>query len=317
MAELRRTLAWARAASPFLAERLAGIELDALRTPQDLAALPRMEPANLAAPRLLTVSQDDVARVVSLKTSGSSGPPKRLCFSDADLIRTLEFFNKGMSTFCGRDDVVLVLLPGRRQWGVADLLALALPGIGARAVLPREDWSAASLPGLMHAEAVTCIIAAPVQLSRLLTLQPEHFNEIRAVLSSAEPLSNHLRQAVQQAWSCEVFDHWGMTETGYGGGVECRAHNGYHLREADLLLEVAHPLTGAPLAEGERGEILVTTLGPRAMPLLRYKTGDAARWIPGPCPCGSALRRLGPVAGRLSTDGVNIVQTNKGWVERA
>jgi phenylacetate-coenzyme A ligase PaaK-like adenylate-forming protein len=311
MAELRRTLAWARATCPFHAARLAGVDLETLRTAEDLARLPRMAAADLASPGLLAVSQDEVARVVSLNTSGSSGPPKRLHFSESDLTRTLDFFSIGMNTLAGPGDAVLVLLPGRREWGVTDLLARALPDIGARAVLPPETWTAAELPEVMGKNAVTCLIAAPSQLRALLGGPREAFLALRAVLSSAEPLPDSLRRDVESAWDCEVFDHWGMTETGYGGGVECSAHQGYHLREADLLVEVADPETGAPLPPGATGELLVTTLGERAMPLVRYQTGDAARWLPGPCRCGSPLRRLGCVPGRIAADG-SITQPKKG-----
>lgn len=323
--ELRGTLAWAREACPFHARRLDGLDLEALRSPADLALLPRMEPADLAAPGLLSVSQDEVARVVSLSTSGSSGPPKRLHFSGADLARTLDFFAVGMSTLCGPGDVALVLLPGRREQGVADLLARALPDIKARASCPPEGWTPADLPTLLNAEAVSVLVAAPTQLRALLAHAEASAAcclACRAVLASGEPLPPGLRAEVEAAWSCEVFDHWGMTETGYGGGVECSAHSGYHLREADLLVEVADPATGALLAPGEPGEILVTTLGPRALPLVRHRTGDVARLLPGPCPCGSPLRRLGPVHGRLAADaltpgtpnadGLRIVQPKKG-----
>lgn len=315
LAELRRTLAWARQASAFHAERLAGLDLSALRSLDDLARLPRMTAADLDAPSLLTLSQDAVARVVSLNTSGSSGPPKRLLFSDADLLRTLEFFRIGMSTFTRADDAVLVLLPGRTAWGVADLLARALPDIKARAVLPPEHWTPADLPPLLAAQNVAVLVAAPAQLAAL--LGHEDFRQaargrLRTLLSTAEPLAPGLRAEIEAAWGCEIFDHWGMTETGYGGGVECSAHLGYHLRECDLLLEVAHPATGAPLPPGETGEVLLTTLGERALPLLRYRTGDAARWLPGPCACGSPLRRLGPVQGRFSEDGERIEHIAKG-----
>lgn len=318
--ELRRTLDWARRASPFHAARLAGMELEALRSCDDLARLPRMEPTDLAVPGLLAVSQDAVARVVSLGTSGSSGPPKRLLFSEADLARTLEFFAVGMSTLAGPGDAALVLLPGRREWGVADLLARALPKIGARAVAPPEDWTLADLSVQLEAGTVSVLVAAPTQLRALLAnarASKACRALARAVLASGEPLPPELRAEVEHAWNCAVFDHWGMTETGYGGGVECSAHSGYHLREADLLLEIADPVTGGPQPPGELGEILVTTLGPRAQPLVRYHTGDAARWLPGPCPCGSPLRRLGPVQGRLaadgtSADGLRIEQSTKG-----
>ena len=322
MAELRRTLAWARLASPFQAARLAGCDLDALRTPSDLALLPRMDAGHLEAPGLLTVSQDEVARVVTLPSSGSSGPPKRLHFSEADLERTLDFFAVGMSTLCGPGAVVLVLLPGRREHGVADLLRRALPRIGAQAVLPPQQegspacaWNAGGLAELLAQHAATCLVAAPTQLRALLEHPQARMacRRVQTVLASGEPLPEDLRQAVQRAFGCRVFDHWGMTETGYGGGVECAAASGYHLREADLLVEVAHPETGQPLPPGETGEVLISTLGPRALPLLRYKTGDAARLLPGPCPCGSPLRRLGRVSGRLDAQGRTNPPTPKNW----
>jgi phenylacetate-coenzyme A ligase PaaK-like adenylate-forming protein len=250
--------------------------------------------------------------VVSLETSGTRGPAKRLYFSEADLSRTLDFFAVGMSSLAGPGDVVLVLLPGRREHGVTDLLARALPNIGARSVLPAEGWTPETLPAVLAEEKATVLVAAPAHLQALLALPPGALQMVRAVLSSAEPLSEALRATVQTVWGCEVFDHWGMTETGFGGGVECRAHNGYHLREADLFLEVADPDTGMPLPPGHTGEILVTTLGQSALPLLRYRTGDASAWLPGPCPCGSALRRLGRVLGRLCADGRGIEQPTKG-----
>lgn len=317
MAELRRTLAWAARHSPFLAGRLAGFDLGALRSHADLARLPRMDATALGSPLLLTVSQDEVARVVTLSTSGSSGPAKRLCFTRADLERTLDFFRVGMSTLCRTGDAVLVLLPGRREWGVADLLARALPQLGARPVLAPEGWTPEDLPARLSEQlaegGVSVLVAAPSQLRRLLAAQPQAQVPVRALLSTAEPLPADLREEVQKAWGCEVFDHWGMTETGYGGGVECAAHSGLHLREADLLVEVADPATGEALPPGETGEILLTTLGQRALPLLRYRTGDAARLLPGPCPCGSPLRRLGPVQGRLSKNGEALHSTEKNW----
>jgi phenylacetate-coenzyme A ligase PaaK-like adenylate-forming protein len=93
-----------------------------------------------------------------------------------------------------------------------------------------------------------------------------------------------------------------MTEMGLGGGVDCRARRGYHLREADLYVEIVDPATGALRPEGAEGEVVFTTLTRVGMPLIRYRTGDISRFIPGSCPCGTCLRTLAPVRYRL--DGV-------------
>lgn len=319
LAALRRTLAQATAHSPFYGERLAGLDPDFPRSLKDLASLPLTTAQDLAGqgPRMLCLSQDEVARVVTLTTSGTSGPAKRLFFTQEDLAATLDFFSQGMATLCGPGDAVLVLLPGRRPDGVADLLARALPRIGARAVLPPEDWNADTLVRLLAEEGVTRLMAAPSQVRVLLghaAFSAAARERVRAALITAEPMAKELRRAIVRDWNCEAFDHWGMTETGYGGGVECAAHDGYHLREAEFLVEIVDPRNGAPVAQGEQGEIVVSTLDRRGLPLVRYRTGDAARILPGPCACGSPLRRLGAVAGRIEITGGTycLVQPDKG-----
>jgi phenylacetate-coenzyme A ligase PaaK-like adenylate-forming protein len=107
-----------------------------------------------------------------------------------------------------------------------------------------------------------------------------------------------LRQSLAALWGCEVFEHYGMTEMGLGGGVDCAAHAGYHLRESDLLIEVVDPESGDPVAPGEMGEVVFTTLKRRGMPLIRYRTGDLSRLLPGACACGSPLARLSSIKRR-------------------
>jgi phenylacetate-CoA ligase len=91
-----------------------------------------------------------------------------------------------------------------------------------------------------------------------------------------------------------------MTEMGLDGGVECSAHDGYHMRDADLLFEIIDPVTGKPVNNGEYGEVVFTTLTRRGMPLIRYRTGDMSRFMTQPCPCGSVLKRIERVSGRIS-----------------
>jgi len=81
--------------------------------------------------------------------------------------------------------------------------------------------------------------------------------------------------------------------------VDCEAHMGYHLREADLYFEIVDPLTGEVLPDGELGEVVFTTLNRTGMPLIRYRTGDVSRFLPGPCGCGTMLRRLERVQCRV------------------
>ena len=106
-------------------------------------------------------------------------------------------------------------------------------------------------------------------------------------------------RSIGAAFGAEIFQHWGMTETGYGGAVDCAGHCGCHLRENELWVEVVDVDSGAPAPAGAVGEVVVTTLRRRAVPLIRYRTGDLARLVEEPCRCGSILARLDGFAGRV------------------
>lgn len=327
LAALRRTIAHARDKSPFYRKKLAHLPGDFPGALADMAACPCTLPADLRRDHrpFLCVPLGEVEHMVTLATSGSTGPAKRLAFTAADLESTLDFFRHGMAAFTAPGDTVLIVLPAPR---VAELLSTALARFGARgaagSLLARQGTQGA--PSLdpvtafcrdMAMARPRVLVAAPYQLARF-AADPDACDaargRLRAVLSSGEPLSPDLRRTVETRFGCAVFDHYGLTETGFGGGVECAAHAGYHLREADLYVEICCPVTSAPLPEGEPGEIVVTTLFRQAMPLVRYRTGDAAAMLPGPCPCGGPLRRLGPVAGRYDDTGRIIVPKKGGAV---
>ena len=253
----------------------------------------------------LCVSQGDVQRMVTLHTSGTTGQPKRLAFTDADLARTRDFFAVGMSQLVRAGQRLAVLLPGaERPYGVADLLRQALGSAGVEVVTPPPQVHMAGggeeVARWLEQAAAHCVVAAPAQLASLLTCFPAAGpKNLCGVLSSAEPLDATLGQSLRQRWQCEVLDHYGLTETAYGCAVECAAHQGFHVRELDVLVEIVDISGSNVLPIGQAGEVVITTLQREAMPLVRYRTGDVARLLPGPCACGSPLHRLGPVLGRI------------------
>jgi phenylacetate-coenzyme A ligase PaaK-like adenylate-forming protein len=128
--------------------------------------------------------------------------------------------------------------------------------------------------------------------------------KLKSVLLSTDYVPWALQQQLERIWCCKVFNHYGMTEMGLGGGVECAALSGYHLRETDLYFEIIDPVSGNPAPMGELGQVVFSTLTRVGMPLIRYATGDIARFIPERCACGSILRRMDTIQGRMD----NIVQ---------
>ena len=132
LARLNETIAYARAASPFYRARR-DLPDGPLARIEDVARLPFTTAADLLAndPPLLALSQSAVARVVTLETSGTSGPPKRLHFTPDDLESTVDFFHHGMALFARPGDRAAIAFPGRRPGGVAAGLAIALRRLGA------------------------------------------------------------------------------------------------------------------------------------------------------------------------------------------
>ena len=303
LARLNETLAHARAASPFYRARgdwLAG----PLASIEDLARLPFTTAADLLAndPPLLALSQSAIARVVTLETSGTSGPPKRLHFTPDDLESTVNFFHQGMALFTRSGDCVAIAFPGRNPGGIAAGLAVALRRLGAEPTAAPAPNDPVALAGWLR-DARPDVVAGPpippLAAARVAANDGGAPIRARAVLLSSDHVADSVARALSAAWGAEIFRHWGMTETGYGGAVDCGLHCGCHLREDELLVEIVDPASGAPASAGALGEIVVSTLRRRGTPLLRYRTGDLARLIEAPCACGSALKRLDGFAGRV------------------
>ncbi|MDE3024395.1 MAG: phenylacetate--CoA ligase [Acidobacteriota bacterium] len=135
---------------------------------------------------------------------------------------------------------------------------------------------------------------------------------LRAGLFGAEPWTERLRGAVEDALNLRALDVYGLSEIiGPGVASEClEGPGGAHVNEDHFLVETIDPDTGQAVSEGETGELVFTTLTKEAMPLLRYRTGDLASVTREPCPCGRTFARMSRVVGRtddmLIIRGVNV-----------
>ncbi|HUA99298.1 MAG TPA: AMP-binding protein [Terracidiphilus sp.] len=306
LARLNETIAWTRERSPFYRERLAGSASASLTNLADLCSLPFTTGADLAlAPeRFLCVSQSEVRRVVTFSTSGTVGK-KRVFFTAEDLDCSADYFEHGVRAVAARGERMAIALPCERANSVGWQLA---KGIERAGVVPIRCGLATDPGPLLDAidrEQPAAGIGLPTQMLALAyradAERSAAFRNLRSMVLCSDHVPSSLVEAIRRRSGCAVFEHYGMTETGLGGGIDCEAHAGYHFREADLYVEILDPLTGAPMPDGCEGEIVLTTLSRRAMPLLRYRTGDLSRPMPGPCPCGSVLKRLARVRDRIGS----------------
>jgi phenylacetate-coenzyme A ligase PaaK-like adenylate-forming protein len=294
---LRETVAWAKQRSPFYQRQLKDFDEAALVTLDDLQQLPFTTADDIRRnlPPLLCLSQSEISHVVTLNTSGTSGLPKRLFFTADELEATTDFFHHGMCLLAHPGDRVLILFPNDRPGSVGDLLAKALQRLGATPIMAGWPQDPAATAALLHREQPDVVAGTPVSMlavarhSAATGLPPL---PIKRVLLSADHAAASVRRNLSALWGCEIFEHYGMTEMGLGGGVDCTAHAGYHMRESELLIELVNPTNGVRVPDGEVGEVVFTTLTRRGMPLIRYRTGDLSRCLPGTCACGSPLVRL-------------------------
>ena len=130
-------------------------------------------------------------------------------------------------------------------------------------------------------------------------------------LFGAEPWSEQMRQEIQEKLGIVATDNYGLSEIiGPGVSGECRERCGLHVSEDHFLVEVVDPETLRPMPDGETGELVITSLTKEAFPMIRYRTRDLTRILPGECPCGRTLRRMDRVKGRtddmLIIKGVNV-----------
>ena len=127
----------------------------------------------------------------------------------------------------------------------------------------------------------------------------------------AEPWTDGMRKHMEKKAGIKAYDIYGLSEIiGPGVASECPAQDGIHIFEDHFYPEVVNPDTGEPIPDGEEGELVLTTLSKKAMPMLRYRTHDITAIIPEPCPCGRTIRRVRRI-NRRSDDmfiirGVNV-----------
>ena len=163
----------------------------------------------------------------------------------------------------------------------------------------------------------TALHAIPSYAGRLyevmeeMGIDPKRDTKLHTLIIGAEPHSEEQRKRIEQMLGVKAYNSFGMSEMcGPGVAFECKEQNGLHIWEDYYIVEIVDPQTLEPVPEGEVGELVVTTINREAMPLLRYRTRDLTRILPGTCPCGRQHIRLDRMKGRsddmMILKGVNI-----------
>jgi phenylacetate-CoA ligase len=316
---LRATVERVAKRVPFYRQRFAelGVSPEKIKSLADLRRLPLTTGADLRAiypDGMLAVDHDEAVRLHT--SSGTTGKPKAIFFSHKDVDNAAELIARSLvMTGITKKDVLqnmmsyglftggLVMHYGAEKVGC--LVIPAGPGTSERQLMLMQDF---------RTTAVHILPSYALYFASFLEhkgINPRKDLALRRAFVGAEPHTEETRRRIEEAFGCDVYNSYGLTEmNGPGVAFECEYKAGLHLWEDNFILEVINPATGEPLPEGQTGELVLTTLNREAMPILRYRTRDITAIIPEPCKCGRTHRRLNRITGRsddmLIIRGVNI-----------
>jgi phenylacetate-CoA ligase len=301
---LNETIRYAREKAPFYRESLPDISLHCL---SDLQGFPLMSATDIRqqGKRMICVRPSEIKRIVTMNTSGTTGNPKRLYFSEHDIGFTVDYFENGMKNVVKPGYTTMVFFPCKKPDSVGELLCRGLKNLNVFSIPfgpPKGNYT--EVIDIMLQNSVSCAVGSPGDIADIAEFSAKSGTacrialNMRSVLVSSDYVSPEHRAIILSAWDCTVHEHYGMTEMGLGCAVTCHALEGYHIRECDLYIEIVDPVTKHTLPDGDYGEIVFTSLTREAMPLIRYRTGDVSRIINKSCPCGSPLKRLERVGQR-------------------
>lgn len=244
--------------------------------------------------RYLLTSQSEVARVISGATSGTTGPAKRVFYTEGDTENTVGLFRAGIGEMARPGEKVCIAMPFSGPFGLGDLIARAVESLGAVPIRAGIGLTWGQQKALLEREQPENYIGFPVPLLGLVRFCGGSL-KLKRALVSGDACPEGVMAELERSFPGQLYPHYGSREMGLGGAVTCPAHEGMHLRENHVLAEIVDE-NGAPLPDGQWGELVITTIGLEAMPLIRYRTGDRTRFLPTPCPCGGVTRRLDRVS---------------------
>lgn len=303
---LRKQLEYVRANSIYYRTMLKRADIDPkeIRSFEDLTKIPLTEPSEVAKEpfHFLCVSQGKVMRAFT--TSGTSGLTKRIFFTRDDILRIIDSISAALKTVgMTENDVLQIMFPTIASWDPGYMLDGACKIAGLHSVIA-DMLDVDEQIRIMKESGTTMMIGLTSFIYRVTVLAKDKYDlrslGIKAIILSAEPLSEAMRREIEEAWGCKALSQYGLTEMGLATTVECVAQDGLHVNDADFLVEAINSETLEHVEPRESGELIITSLNYQATPLIRYRTYDLSSLIEPPCACGlKTIGKVGKIKGRL------------------
>ena len=304
-----------RNAGSFYGKKLAEAGIQSVSSPEEFEQLPFSEKSDLrdAYPLgLMSAPEKDIVRIHS--SSGTTGLPVIIPYTAKDVEDWAIMFARCYE-YAGITKMDRIqITPGYGLWTAGIGFQNGAEKLGAM-VIPMGPGNTEKQLQMMQDMGST-VLCSTSSYALLLTEEIEKRGiknkiKLKKGVIGSERWSDKMRQRISEGLGIELYDIYGLTEIyGPGIGINCKYNTGMHYWDDYLYIEIIDPHTLKPVPDGEMGEIVITTLVKEGAPLIRYRTHDLSRIIPGECPCGSKHPRLDTIMGRtddmMKIKGVNV-----------
>ena len=305
--------------SPFYKKRFEenGIRISDIKSLDDLKKIPFTTKQDLRDNYPFGLSAVPLSECVRLhSSSGTTGKPTVILHTQNDLNQWAEAVARCLWMVGCRPEDVFQNTSGYGmftgglgfQYGAEKLGMLTVPAAAGNTLRQLKFFTDF---GTTVVHAIPSYAARIFEVMQEQGIDPRRDTKLRTLVIGAEPHSDETRRKIEDMLGVKAYNSFGMSEMcGPGVAFECREQNGMHIWEDYYIVEIVNPDTLEPVPDGEIGELVLTTINREAMPLLRYRTRDLTRILPGDCPCGRHHLRLDRMKGRsddmIILKGVNI-----------
>ncbi len=302
-------------AGSFYGKKLTQAGIRSVSSPEEFEQLPFSEKSDLreAYPLgLMTAPEDKIVRIHS--SSGTTGLPVIIPYTAKDVEDWAIMFARCYE-YAGITPMDRIhVTPAYGLWTAGIGFQLGAERLGAM-VIPMGPGNTDKQLQMMQ-DLKSTVLCSTSSYALLLSEEIEKRGirdriHLKKGVIGSERWSQKMRNQIAGSLGIELYDIYGLTEIyGPGIGINCRYNTGMHYWDDYLYIEIIDPVTLKPVPDGEMGEIVITTLVKEGAPLIRYRTHDLSRIIPGTCPCGSPHPRLDTIMGRtddmMKIKGVNV-----------
>ncbi|MBQ5311305.1 MAG: phenylacetate--CoA ligase [Oscillospiraceae bacterium] len=299
----------------FYGKKLADAGITGVKTAEEFTRLPFSEKKELrdAYPLgLMTAPEEDIVRIHS--SSGTTGKPVSIPYTRKDVDDWATMFARCYEVAGINKMDRIHITPGYGLWTAGIGFQNGCEKLGAMAVPMGPGNTDKQIEMMINLKST--VLCSTSSYALLLTEEIEKRGirdqiHLRKGVIGSERWSDKMRKRISEGLGIELYDIYGLTEIyGPGIGINCEHNTGMHIWDDFLYLEIIDPKTGENVPDGEWGEIVITTLVKEGAPLIRYRTHDLSRIIPGECPCGRKYPRIDAIMGRtddmMKFKGVNV-----------